>query len=96
MPPSRFIGGGGSAVEGHRREGDAAIAGDHGGHALADLRQHVGRVEHDAVVMGVGVDEARRERLAAEVELGPAGAGGHRSRRADQRDAVAGDGDLAA
>ena len=67
------------AVEGHRGEADPAIAGDDGGHALADLRQHVRRVEHDAVVVGVGVDEARRERMAAEIVLGPAGAGGNRA-----------------
>ena len=48
------------AGEGHRREADAAIAGDDRRHALADLRQHVRRVEHDAVVVRVRVDEARR------------------------------------
>ena len=83
------------AVEGDRREADAAVAGDDRGDALADLRQHVRGVEDDAVVMGVGVDEARGERPALEVVLGPSGARRDGAGRPDGGDAVAGDGDVA-
>jgi hypothetical protein len=43
-----------------RRKRDAAVAGDHRGHALAHLGGHVGRGKHQPVVVGVGVDEAGR------------------------------------
>ena len=59
-----------------RRQRDAAVAGDHGGDALADLRRHGAVGQHGAVVMGMGVDEARRQHQAARVDLGaPARAG---------------------
>ena len=49
----------------HRAQADAAIAHHHGGDALAHLAQHAFRpAQHGAVVMGVGVDEARGHRLA--------------------------------
>ena len=82
--------------EGHRGEADAAIAGDDGRHALADLRQHVGRVEHDAVVMRVGVDEARRKRPALQIVLMHGRSGRDGAGRADLRDALAGNRKLAA
>ena len=53
-----------------RRQRDAAVAGDHGGDALADLGRHGAVGQHGAVVMGMGVDEARRQHQAARVDLG--------------------------
>ena len=47
-----------------RRQRDAAVAGDHGGDALADLGRHGAVGQHGAVVMGMGVDEARRQHQA--------------------------------
>ena len=52
-----------------RRQRDAAVAGDHGGDALADLGRHGAVGQHGAVVMGMGVDEARRQHQAARVDL---------------------------
>ena len=51
-----------------RRQADAAVADDDGGDALADLRQHVRRRQDDLVVVGMHVDEARRDDPAAGVE----------------------------
>ena len=71
-----------------RREGcerDAAIAGDHGRHPLARLGGHVA-VEERAVVMGVDVDEARRDDEAAGVDLPLPGCV---AQHADLRDAPA-------
>ena len=55
----------------------------------------VRRVDDDAVVMGVGIDEARRKRSSAEVVLGLGGALGHGPGRPDKRDALAGNGEFA-
>ena len=53
-----------------RRERDAAVARHQRGDALGDLGQ-VGRVaQHDRIVMGVGVDEARCDDLTAAVDDG--------------------------
>jgi hypothetical protein len=65
------------------------VAGDHRRHALADLRQHVRRIEHDAIVMRVRVDEARRQRAAPEIMLVKPASDRQRACLADQRDAVA-------
>jgi len=51
-----------------RRQADPAIADDDGGDALADLRKHVRFREDDLVVVGVHVDEPRRDDPAAGVE----------------------------
>ena len=50
------------ALNGERREADAAIAGDDGGDALADLAFHQRVAQQRAVVVGVGIDEAGRQR----------------------------------
>ena len=42
---------------------------DHGGDALADLGRHVGAGQHEAVVVGVRVDEARRRDAARQVDF---------------------------
>jgi hypothetical protein len=52
-----------------RRERDAAVAGDHRGDALAHLRRHVGRREHQPVVVRMRVDEARRGDLAGRIDF---------------------------
>ena len=85
VPPSRFKGGGTLGVH-QRRQADAAVADDDGGDALADLRQHVRRREDDLIVVGVHVDESRRDDPAADVEhVGTFG----RQIRADRDDALA-------
>jgi hypothetical protein len=68
-----------------RREADAAIAGDDGGHALADLAFEQRVAQQRAVVMGVGVDKARRKREAHRGNL-PAALDGRKI--ADRSDAV--------
>lgn len=47
-----------------RGDADAAIAGDDGGHTLRDLADHLRVEQHRAVIMGMGIDEARRDDLA--------------------------------
>jgi hypothetical protein len=73
-------------------ERDAAVARDHGGHALAHLGHHQAVIEQQAVVMGMHVDETRRQRE-------PGGVDGRRTaQRAgcrDRRDAIAFDRDIA-
>jgi hypothetical protein len=54
---------------GHRRERNAAIAGDDRGDALADLGRHLRRRQHQPVVVGVRIDETRRDDLARGVDL---------------------------
>ena len=54
---------------GERRETDPAVARDHRGHALADLATHQGVGQQRPVVVGVGIDEAGRQGLAAGVDL---------------------------
>ena len=66
-------------------EADTAIAGDHRGHPLARLARHQRVAEHPAVVVGVDVDETRRQRQAARRDLGCARRGAD---RADGNDAV--------
>jgi len=81
------------AVEDQRRQADAAVPGDDGGHALAHLRGHVRHREEGAIVVGVGVDEARRHGAVGRVDL----AGADRpADLADRDDAVPGDPDVGA
>ena len=56
-------------AEGNRRKAYAAVPGDHGRHALTDLGDHVGADKDRVVVVGVGVDEARRDNAAGGVDL---------------------------
>ena len=82
-------------VEGNGGKADPAVAGDHRGHALRDFRKHVRRVEDDAVVVGVGVDEAGGEGAPADVLFRSSGPGRDRPGRSDKSNAVAADGDIA-
>ena len=76
---------------GQRRQGDAAIAGDHRGHPLADLARHVRIRQHGAIVMGMNVDKPRRHGAPRRVDLDPAGG----SRQiAHRHDPVVGHGDI--
>ena len=52
-----------------RSEAHAAVAGDHRRHSLADLRRHVRSGEHRTVVVGVRVDESRRDDETRRVDL---------------------------
>jgi len=56
------------AVSNQRRQADSAIADDDGRDALADLGQHVRRRQHDLVIVGVDVDESRRDDPAAGID----------------------------
>jgi hypothetical protein len=56
-----------------RRGADAAVAGDHGGHALRDLEVHVGLCKQCHVVMCVCVDEAGRDDQPTGVHALPCG-----------------------
>jgi hypothetical protein len=69
-----------------RRQADAAIADDDGGDALADLRQHVRCRQDDLIVVGVHVDESRRNDPAGGVDDDRAVL---RQVRADRDDALA-------
>ena len=60
------------ALQGERREAHTAIADHDGGDALARLGRHVGPAQQQIVVMGVGIDEARRDHLAPRVDRGSA------------------------
>jgi hypothetical protein len=75
-----------------RGEADAAVPGDHGGHALADLRRHLGQCEQQPVVVRVHVDEARRDHVPGGVELNVCAP---TLEATDRGDAVAGDRDVA-
>ena len=78
----------------HRRQGDAAVADDHGGDALRHLAQHALRpAQHGAVVMRMRVDEAGGERQAVGIDLA---VGCHRAEVAHRHDPVAGHADIAA
>ncbi|MNS74261.1 hypothetical protein D3C72_1077310 [compost metagenome] len=55
----------------HRRQADAAVAGDHGGDALADFGPHQGRAQQRAVIVGMAINEARRHHLAGGVQAAP-------------------------
>ena len=81
-----------AAVDLQRRQADPAIAGDHGGHTLADLVLHRRVRQHRPVVMGVHIDEAGGNRLALRVNLAAAA---HAAQRAECHDAVVADGDVA-
>ena len=74
-----------------RREAHPAVAGDHRGDALAGLGRHVAVDQQQVVVVGVGVDEARRDDA-------PGGVDGPRGLRAgevaDGSDAIARNGDI--
>src|SRR6516165_5294064 len=52
-----------------RRETDAAIAHDRGGHAVLRRRRNVLAPGHLAVVMGVDVDETRRDQSSLGVDF---------------------------
>jgi hypothetical protein len=58
----------------HRREADAAVAHDRGGHAVVARRRHAVRPGGLTVVVGVDVDEAGRHQGARRVDLAPRGA----------------------
>ncbi len=62
------------AIEGQRRERDAAVAGHDRGDALADFRAHIGGDEQRAIVMGVDIDESRRDDKPFRIEFAPAAA----------------------
>ena len=57
------------AAQTHRRSTDAAVADDHRGHPLAELGQHLRLADHHGVVMGVHVDETRRQHATGGVDL---------------------------
>ena len=59
----------GIGLERHGRKRNSAIAGDHRGYALADFRRHFRMVNDLPVIMGVGIDEARRQRQTFQVYL---------------------------
>ena len=83
-----------AACHAGRAEADAAVADDHGGHALAHLAQHAGgAAEHGAVVVGVGVDEAGSQRAAGGEHLAVCGGA---AEVADVHDAVSGHADIGA
>jgi hypothetical protein len=74
-------------AQAERRQADAAVSNHHRGDALAHLGGHR-RVAHERpVVMGVHVDEARRDDTAAGVQLGLAHG---RVQSANGNDAIAG------
>ena len=56
-------------IEQQRREADPAIAGHHGGNALAGLGRHFRGVKKRAVVVGVHVDKTGRDDLAADIHF---------------------------
>ena len=92
--PERFV----DHVGRHRQ---AAVARDDRGDALRQLGCHLGRIEHDGIVVGVHVDEARRDRQAPAVDhlhLAHRHAGGQlRAQvRPDGQDALAAQQDVAA
>jgi len=74
------------AIERKRRERNAAIAGHDRGDALTDFRAHVGADEERAIVVGVDVDEARRDDQPCRIDLAPAAAARQTFHR---RDAIA-------
>ena len=51
-----------------RRKADPAVAGDDGGHPLAHLGRHVPHGKQRPIVVGVGIDEARRHNLVRRVD----------------------------
>jgi hypothetical protein len=51
-----------------RRQADAAVAGDHGGNALQQLRVPRGVLQQQAVVVRVAVDEAGRDDQAGGID----------------------------
>jgi hypothetical protein len=53
----------------HRREPHAAVAGDHGGDAVVGRRLQPVVPRRLAVVVGVDVDETRRDECAGRVDL---------------------------
>ena len=80
------------AIECDRREADAAIADDDRGDSLRELAQHARRAFEDrAVVVGMRVDKARREREAFGIDLFARRQAGE---IADRRHALAVDGDI--
>ena len=74
-----------------RRDGEAAVARERGGDAVQRRRRERAVPEHLGVVVGVHVDEARRDHLAGGVDGGGAASA---STRADLHDAVAVDADV--
>ena len=78
----------------HRREADAAVAHDHRGDAVPARRREQ-RVPGDlAVVVGVDVDEARRDQQAVGVDVRRAAASSSSPGVADLGDAAVVDGDV--
>ncbi len=57
------------APQAHRRSADAAVADDDGGHALAELGQHLRLANDHRVVVGMHIDEAWREHAAGGVDV---------------------------
>jgi hypothetical protein len=74
-----------------RCRADAAVAGDHRGHALRDLKFHVRPAQHGHIVVRVCVDEAGCHDLAARID---ALLGRVFSQRAQRHDAAADDADI--
>ncbi len=66
-----------------RRQTDAAIAGHHGRDALRELRMRTDRIEQEAVVVRMNVDEARHDDAPAGIDPF---ACEHRLKRAQQND----------
>ena len=62
------------AFQADRRGADPTVADNHCGHALAELGQHLGLADDHRVVVGVHVDEPRRQHAAGGVDF-LAGAG---------------------
>ena len=54
-----------------RRATDAAIAADHGGHPLRDLRSHFRAFDHRCVVVGVYVDKSGSDNQSGYVDASP-------------------------
>ena len=77
---------------GHQgRDADAAVAGDHRGHALRDLEAHVGLRQQRLVVVRVRVDEAGRHDASAGLDRLACRVAGE---IADRGDAAADDADI--
>ena len=75
----------------YRRRADAAVADNHGGDALRQLRQHLWIADNAGIVMGVDVDEAGREHLSVSLRNL---LGGVLRKLPDRADATGIDGDI--
>jgi len=51
-----------------RRQADAAITGDYRGNALRYLERDIGSFKHGQVIMGMAVDESRRQHESGGVQ----------------------------